>query len=153
MKNLKQLLSLQSKIPKWIHISFIVISCLGFLDSTYLTIEHFLGRTPYCNLLGGCDIVTTSEYATIIGVPVALLGSLFYLTVLILTILSIDLKNNLPIKYVSLLTIPAFAFSLWMIYLQIFVLRALCIYCIGSAIASIILFIIGIIYLTKYGKK
>ena|SRR3989344_1938042 len=134
---------------KTLKILFLTLSLLGFLDASYLAIKYYQGEVPTCAFFNGCDIVTTSKYAVILGVPIALTGAIYYLTLFILAILSLDMQKPIFMKSATAIAGAGFLFSLWLIYLQIFVLNALCLYCIISAISSTSLFIIGL----KLNKK
>lgn len=125
------------------------VSILGFLDAAYLSLEHFLGRVPPCSIVEGCEQVTTSVYSIIAGVPVALLGAVFYLTVLVLSIVYLDTKRNGPLTFAACLTIIGFVASLAFVYIQLFVIHAICIYCMFSALTSTTLFILGMMVLRK----
>lgn len=125
------------------------VSILGFLDAAYLSLEHFLGRVPPCSIVEGCEQVTTSVYSIIAGVPVALLGAVFYLTVLVLSIVYLDTKRNGPLTFAARLTIIGFVASLAFVYIQLFVIHAICIYCMFSALTSTTLFILGMMVLRK----
>lgn len=136
-------------IPNWLTISFLVIGAAGFVDATYLTAKHFLGSPVTCSILHGCEQVTTSQYALILGIPVALLGSLYYLSLLLLTGLYIQTKHRFLFLAANLITVMGFLASLRFVYLQVFVIKALCIFCMGSAITSTILFILTLFSLKK----
>lgn len=138
---------------KWPAIAISVVAFLGFLDATYLTVEHFLGRVPTCSLIKGCDIVTTSQYSTIGMVPIALLGSIYYLSVFLLAIIYLDNKRDGFLFLASRITLAGFFTSLYLVYLQIFVIKAICMYCILSAIGSTTLFILGIYIIKSNNKK
>ncbi|MDP2696360.1 MAG: vitamin K epoxide reductase family protein [bacterium] len=150
MKNLEMSSSkLSPAIPKWLVWSFALLSFGGFLDAAYLTFKHYTGGTILCSIFSGCDIVTTSEYATILGVSVALLGAIYYLAVFILTIVHIDTGNEQVFYFAASITLLGFLASLWFVFLQIFIIKALCLYCILSAITSTTLFILGIYALRR----
>lgn len=138
LKNLSQKLS--PPPSKFLAPVFAIFSFIGFLDAAFLTIEHFAGRVPPCGIFTGCDTVTTSQYATILGIPVALLGALYYLSILVLTIAYWDSKKPQFLNVASLLTITGFLASAYFIFLQLFVIKALCLYCVISAANSTILF-------------
>jgi len=108
-----------------------------------------LGTPIPCSILKGCDQVTNSPYSLIYGVPVALLGALYYLTILILAAIYIDSRKPSVLKFLACLTPFGFLASLWFVYLQIFIIKAICIYCMASATSSTILFILGMYYLKK----
>lgn len=131
------------KIPNWLIFTFLVVSFLGFLDATYLVAQQYLGTIPPCVITTGCETVLTSEYSVILGIPLALLGSVYYLLLFLLAIFSLDMKREI-IRLAAFLTPIGFLASLYFIYLQLFVIQEICSYCIVSAATSTILFIIGL---------
>ena len=114
----------------------LVVSMLGFADAAYLTAKHYTGETPTCIIFSGCDVVTTSTYSTIGGIPIALLGALFYLGVFVLMLIFVDRRATMALKIVAVISLPAILFTSWLVYLQLFVLHALCFYCVTSAVFS-----------------
>jgi len=135
------------KIHRGIVIAFFSAALIGFIDAAYLTFEHFLGRVPPCSILHGCEKVTTSPYAEVFGIPLALFGAIYYFTLLVLIIAHFDLRKQIILKLAALITPVGFLSSLYFIYLQLFVIKAICLYCMISAAASITLFVLGIIIL------
>lgn len=136
--------------------ALLAVAPLGFLDSAYLTVEHFLNRTPPCSVLRGCETVTTSSYSVIFGIPMALMGALYYLAIILALVYYLDAKKAWVLKWVSRFTAVGFLFSLYLVYLQLFVLHAICIYCMFSALSSTALFILGVIVLKShrsYGRR
>src|SRR3989338_7361822 len=150
----------------FLYFTFLPVSFLGFLDASYLTVKHFVGTPLPCSVLHGCEEVTTSQYSVIGGIPVALLGAVYYLAIFIL-ILSVLRRNmfsssgvenvadanedkllNLTVR----LTVIGLLASLWFIYLQLFVIKAICLYCMFSAFTSITLFVFGL-FVLNFGKK
>ena len=121
-----------------------LLALIGFADATFLTLEHYRGATPPCFLVTGCATVTTSSYSTILNIPVALLGALYYLTILIGSILYLDTRRTIIIRLVGALTPLGFIFTLWFLYVQAFILNAFCVWCILSATTSTLLFITGL---------
>ena len=126
-----------------------VVSFIGFLDATYLTAQHYLGFELNCSVFGGCETVTTSEYSVVAGVPVALLGALYYFTMFIGMFVYFDLQDKRVLRVLMLLTVLGFLASLWFLYLQIFVIKALCLYCIVSVVTSTLLFVLGMFALFR----
>ncbi len=150
MRNLKQALKQPlSSIPLKGAITFLVLALLGFADAAYLTIEHFRNVVPPC-AIGGCEQVLTSEYSTVFGVPVALGGMIFYFVFLVGMFAYIDTKKPAILKWALLLTVPGFLATLYFLFLQFFILHAVCIYCMGSAITSTLLFAGAIWVFSKY---
>lgn len=140
-----------SLLPKWLMWGLIIVSFIGFLDASYLTVAHYGGIDLTCTILKGCEEVTTSEYSVIFGVPLALLGVFYYLTVLLLSLIYFDTKNRFILKIIPPLTVAGLFASAWFVYLQLFVIKAICEYCMISAATSTTLFIFGI-FIFKYKK-
>lgn len=132
---------------KILAIVFLVVSAIGFIDATYLMVMHYIGNIPPCTI-HGCEIVLTSAQSRIVGIPVALLGSLYYVILLILSIAFLDSKKIAFIKCASYCTVIGFIASLYFVYLQLFVIKAICQYCMISAGASTTLFVLGMYILT-----
>lgn len=132
-----------SQENKLLATGFIILSLLGFLDATYLTIEHFQGTIPPCSVARGCETVLTSQFSTVGPIPVALLGALYYVTILIGTIIYLDIKNEMLFKGIARFTIFGLFASLYFFGLQWFILNAWCQYCLISALISTLLFIHG----------
>lgn len=141
---LSEISSAETLIPRWLAVAFLVTSALGFLDATYLTVEHYRGVVPPCSIVSGCEAVTTSRYATVSGMPVALLGALYYLTILVLAVAYLDRRQSVWLRLAAYLTFVGLAASVWLVYLQLFVIKAICLYCLFSAATSTILWGLGI---------
>lgn len=141
-------------LPSALVVLFLLISLIGFTDASYLTSKHYQGEVPTCSTDGGCTIVTTSSYSVVAGVPVALAGAVYYLTIFIATLLYFERKPSWYVDIVPYLTILGFLASVWFVYVQLFVLHAICWYCMGSALSSTILFMLGmyVIYLSRRDK-
>lgn len=118
---------------KRIALAFLILALLGFIDATYLTIAHYRGGIVPCSIVGNCEKVLTSEYAIIAGVPVALLGSLYYFAIFLFAFLSISRKDERFLFAASGFISLGFLSSLWLIYLQLFLIHAICLYCMFSA--------------------
>lgn len=125
-----------------------VVAAIGFLDATYLTAQHYSGNIPPC-FVEGCEIVLVSAQSQIVGVPVALLGAIYYFLVLILSIIFLQTNRKEAIHIASYLAMAGFAASLYFVYLQFFTIREICQYCMLSAGTSTALFILGLVLLLK----
>lgn len=158
MTNLKKLFSRPLTRVSTGHVTaLLVIALLGFADAAFLTIEHYRGVIPPCST-AGCDLVLTSQYASLLGVPTAFFGAIYYLFIALGAFIFLESRHvgeSLASHHFSILkgclvgTIAGFLLSLWFTYLQIFVLSSYCLYCLGSALASILLFIIAMDILQK----
>lgn len=121
-------------------VSSFILAFLGFLDATYLTILHYKNVIPPCSLAHGCETVLTSSYATLGPIPIALIGSLYYLTVIVLLGLLWH-SNNKTIKQLLLvLCSTGLLVSVLLVGIQAFVIHAYCQYCLGSEGINLLLF-------------
>jgi len=133
---------------------FLVLSFIGIIDSTFLTIEHFKNNNSVvCLIIGGCDTVLKSEYSSIFRIPIAVLGLLYYLFIFLTTIFSFRQKKEMILKHISIFTVFGFIVSLIFIYLQVFIINAICTYCLLSAFTSTSLFIFGLIFLVNFRRR
>lgn len=123
---------------KWKRLGLMFLfSLIGFFDSIYLFFKHILGEIPPCSLVSGCESVLQSAYAEIMGFPVAGLGAFYYLTLIILLVLFFDKRRGIFLFFATRMTILGFLASLWFVYLQVFVIGAICFYCMISATVSV----------------
>ena len=141
---MKRLKSLSWKHSNVLIYGWLLLSLIGFTDASYLTVKHYRGEVPPCFLSSGCETVTTSKYSTVFTIPVALIGAIYYLAVFLLSVLYLDTKRTIFIKIIPPLTGGGFIASVIFIYLQLFVLHAICLYCVISAFTSTGLFGISI---------
>jgi uncharacterized membrane protein len=138
--NLKRLLTtpLQQPLSKGALALFFVIAALGFVDAAYLTVEHYVNAIPPCSI-GSCETVLTSPYSSVFGIPVSLLGAIFFFLVLILLKIYVDSKKEFILRITAALTVLGAIISLLFIWIMLFVIHAICIYCMTSDILTVIL--------------
>ena len=132
-----------SNIPQWLVIVFAVATLAGFVDASYLTAEHIRGSIPPCTLTGGCEQVLTSAYASVAGVPVSVMGMLYYGALLVSVIAFFDTGDRRILHRACWLAVAGFLASLYFVYVQVFVIHALCLYCLISAVSSLVLAAVG----------
>ena len=115
-----------------------IVALAGLADAIYLTIAHLAGQHVVCGGAAQCDEVLASKYATVFGQPVAAFGALGYFTVFSLATLSAfgHLRPRLPL---ALLVGVMFIGTLWFLYVQAFILRAYCQYCLLSAACTFVI--------------
>jgi uncharacterized membrane protein len=126
---------------RWIYVVAAVLALLGLTDALYLTIQHMSGQSVPCSVTGGCEEVLTSSYAVVAGIPLASIGAAAYFTAFSLSILAAfgyrsAAKLLLPLVGTMVLV------SVWLFYLQAFVIRAFCQFCLLSAGITIALTIV-----------
>jgi uncharacterized membrane protein len=125
-----------------------LISVLGLLDAVYLTIQHITGQSVRCTVVYGCSEVLSSPYATVQGIPLALIGAGAYFTVFSLAILGafgyrVAAKLLVPVVGLMFLT------TIWLLYLQAFVIKHFCQYCLISAAVTIVLTALTVVLIRK----
>ena len=104
----------------------------------YLTYVHYAGLHPVCGISHGCETVQTSSYASLAGVPVALLGLITYLLILV----TLRLKSDTALLAGCVLTLIGAGFSLYLTYREIFTIHAICSWCVSSAIVLALLAVV-----------
>lgn len=137
------------QLSKKLVIVFLILAGIGFLDATFLTVKHYTGGPIPCSLFNGCETVTNSPYSQIGPIPLALLGALYYTSLLVLSIIYLDIRREKLMRIAGHLTWVGLMTSIALVYLQVFVIHALCLYCMASAVISTTLFILGQIILRK----
>lgn len=120
-----------------------LVSLIGLADSIYLTVEHLSGRSVRCTL-SGCSEVLSSPYATVRGYPLAGLGALAYFMVFSLATLAAFGYKGMG-KLLLLLVSLMFLTTLWLFYLQAFVIRHFCQFCLLSAAVTTALLVLIIL--------
>ena len=131
----------------------IALAFIGFVDSTFLLAKRMSGGPIPCVLgFTGCDEVSKSPHSVLFGIPLSAYGMVFYLAIGVLGILYLDTKKYIVVQLLLLATTLGFLSSLYFIYVQKFLIGAFCIYCILSAIVSVILFGLGIVIYKKLKK-
>lgn len=120
------------------------VSLAGLADSIYLTIEHISGRSVKCTIVSGCSEVLSSPYATVGGIPLALIGAAGYFSVFSLATLA-AFEYKLARTLLTLLVGLMFLTTLWLLYLQAFVIGHFCQFCLVSALVTTILTVLIVI--------
>jgi len=132
-------------LPTSLLVAIIILALIGFADSTFLLAKRLSGGPIPCVLgFTGCDTESKSPYSVLFGIPLSAYGMVFYLGIGILGLLYLDAKNALFARLLLPMTTLGFLASAYFIYIQKFLIKAFCVYCILSAIISTILFCLGI---------
>ena len=129
------------------------LALIGVFVSTYLTLYKlgYIGELKCA--VGSCETVNTSRWATFFGLPVAAWGLGFYVSALLLAMLSIQEKyadsRAFSVAFVAL-TGWGVLFSGWLTYLELFVINAICMWCVISACIVAIMFLVSIADLREF---
>ena len=131
--------------------SIAVLTILGAADSIYLLIYKLTGNPYMCLGNGGCHNVNFSPYAEISGIPISVFGIFAYLVILGILVLEARVKivkENGPLAIFGI-SLAGVAFSAYLTYLELYVIHAICPFCVASAVLISFIFILAIIRLVK----
>jgi uncharacterized membrane protein len=127
----------------WAPVAF---SALGVLVSAYLSVKRFAGGSLVCTRWAQCDTVNNSVYAKFYGVPVAFIGLAGYLVLLGLALAALQSEGGGQRRLIALgflLALGGVGFSAYLTHIELFVLEAVCIWCVASATLITLLAIVG----------
>ena len=124
----------------------VIWAFLGFLDATYLTIKHYTDGFAACTI-SGCEQVLTSNYAAIGPVPVSGIGIIYYLSLLVLAIIYLDRQWAKALQLLLITSGIGLLATAYLVWLQLFVIHAICLYCAFSALSTLIIFVLSFIKL------
>jgi len=130
---------------RWQPISTLVLSIVGLGIATYLTITHFDKVALVCSDNGAinCTKVTTSPQSEILGIPVAMLGLAFFIPMIALCLPAAWRTADRRIHLARLiLSTTGVAMILYLIIAELFIIKAICLWCSGVHIITFILFVI-----------
>lgn len=116
----------------WLFALAALLSLGGLADSIYLTVTHLTGENAACFASSGCSEVLSSAYASVGEIPLAAFGALGYFAAFSCAILAAFGYPRARI-FLTLLVAGMLATTLWLLYVQAFVLYAFCDFCLISA--------------------
>lgn len=116
-----------------------VLGLLGLAIATYISIVEAGGGSAVC-VAGstGCSTVAESDYAKLAGINVAFIGVFGYVAILATVLVGSDLGRAGGLLF----SLIGFGFSLYLTYLELFVIEAICQWCVASAIVMSALFVV-----------
>jgi uncharacterized membrane protein len=127
-----------------------LLAVIGLLVSVYMTIYKITSNDKMCLGSGDCSTVNASRYADINGIPVAFIGVIGYAA--ILGIGWLERRNDFFQENGSLIlfgvSLIGFLFTLWLIYVEIALIQALCPFCLASQITMTLIFILSVVRVT-----
>ncbi|MBI3241353.1 MAG: vitamin K epoxide reductase family protein [Chloroflexi bacterium] len=141
-----------ASLTTWLNRVAIGLAVIGALDSLYLGWLKITGTTAQCGGIGDCESVNNSIYAEINGFPIAFLGLGAYLLILGILLVEGRLRSGADWPVMSLfgLSLVGTLYSVYLTYIEVAVLRAICPYCVVSAIAVTLLLVVSIIRLRQH---
>jgi uncharacterized membrane protein len=125
------------------------LSVIGIATAGYLTWAKLTSTKVVCIGFTGCDIVQESAYAEISGIPVAVVGLLAYIAILATNIMEARGRNTSQLAFYAGfgMSLIGFIYSLYLTYLEAFVIHAFCTYCVVSAVVMTLLFVLSLLRL------
>jgi len=143
----------------WVQWGMILLAVAGLAVSVYLmwgyTVE---GAELSCGGSSGCEEVKASPYASILGIPLPVLGLGSYAVLLVLVILQggVSVKKEQWASYTVLaifgISLVGVLYSAYLTYIELFVIYAICRWCVASAVIMAAFFILSILNL-NYGRE
>ncbi len=130
---------------RWQPLTTLLLSITGLGIATYLTITHFNKAALVCNTGGAinCEKVTTSPQSVIFGIPVAMLGLAFFVPMLVLCLPAAWRSADRRIHLARLaLSITGVGMIVYLIIAELFLIKAICLWCSGVHLTTFILFVI-----------
>jgi len=141
-------------MDRWLSRTSIALAVIGLLVSAYMTVFKLTDNQSMCLGNGGCSVVNSSIYSEVYGVPVAAIGIVGYAAILGALLMqsrnSFFEDNGVMIAFGLILA--GFLFTLYLIYVEIALLHALCPFCLTSQISITLLFILSVIRLVREPK-
>ena len=129
--------TLSDRLP-WIGLALLGLP--GSAVAAYLTYAHWADQPTVCGGIGECELVQTSEYSEIAGVPVALLGLLYFLAI---SLLALARLRRIPAALewgqpaAISMSLAGTAFIAYLTYVELFVLDAICAWCVTLAVLTV----------------
>ncbi len=139
---------MKRSVVGWIYGGVIGASLVGLGDAVYLTVQHLTGQSVRCTIVSGCSAVLASRYAVIAGIPTAAYGVMAYFLAFSLAVLLLfgSGREGRRLRLaLCLLAGVMGAATLWFLYLQTFVLRAYCSFCLLSASATLLIVLLSLL--------
>jgi len=129
-----------------------VLDVVGLVIAAYLSVVEVGGGVPYCGPLHGCETVAQSEYARIGGVPVAVYGVVLSLVLLTLAIAWIRTDRNGLLDAHYGLSLVGVIFEIYFLTLQVFVIKAVCVWCTAYGLSLIARFLVALVIWIRRGR-
>lgn len=124
----------------------VVLSLVGLGIAGYIAIVERGGGSPVCVAGGGCETVAQSEYSEILGVNVAVVGIVGYVSLLAAALVGDDIGRGAGLLF----GMVGFGFSLYLTYLELFVIDAICQWCVASAVVMAVLLALAMVRALHY---
>lgn len=124
----------------------LLLSVIGLGVSLYLTYMYTTDQVAFCLGSGGCEAVQYSPYAWIFGIPIPALGAAAYLLLILLAAVAGRPGDRQDLWLLALfgVSLVGLLFSAYLTALELFVIHAICIWCVASAVIQLIVFVLAV---------
>jgi uncharacterized membrane protein len=133
--------------------SIALLALVGFFVALYLWLHALgFGGALKCGAAGGCETVQTSKWAVLFGLPVALYGVIGYLAILVVALAALRpgaLGQRGWNALLAALATIGFVFTLYLTYVELFVIHAICRWCVGSAVIITAIWVVAVFALKR----
>lgn len=128
----------------------LLFAFFGIADSAYLAESAFSGVLPTCKIggLDGCHTVALSAYSHLFGIPLGIYGVSFYVLLFVLAAFSLLSTHLLLGKMLKTVAVFGILASFVFLYIQLFLIHAVCVYCVFSMILTILI-VIAVFWKTR----
>lgn len=138
-------------MDKWLYRASAALAVVGLLVSIYMTIYKITDNDAMCLGSGECAAVNASRFSEVNGVPVAAIGVVGYAAILAVHALEKRIRffERNGTLFIFGMGLTGFLFNVWLIYVEIALIKAFCPFCVASQIAMTLIFIIAVIRLYR----
>src|SRR3990170_689689 len=132
-------------------IARVTLAIIGLLVSIYMTIYKITSNDNMCIGSKDCSVVNASRYSEIYGIPVAVLGVVGYAAILAILLLERNpgFFNQNGTMLLFGLSLTGFLFTLYLIFIEVALIKAYCPFCIASQTAMTLIFILSVIRVVR----
>ena len=128
----------ERRLDRRLLVAIVVLCLLGIGDAGYLTFVHYAHLKVACLAHGGCETVQASKYSKLAGIPVSVLGLIGYVAILV----TLAIRTELGRAAAFCIALIGFGFSMYLTYRELFTIKAICQWCVASAVLMTALTII-----------
>ena len=134
-----------------------VLAMIGMFIALYLTLYKMGMIGSLSCSIGSCETVNTSRWARFLGLPVAAWGVFFYLDVLVIAVVGLQVASAAKSAVIAWLLVVwtgvGVLFSAWLTYLELFRIHAICIWCVASAVIVLAIFALSVLDLRDLSRE
>jgi len=121
----------------------VILAFVGLTNALYLVQSYISGNELACSVLGGCNAVAASPYSIFFDIPLSSWGALFYVGMFVLGAVMLLFRLKLLTQLYLIGASIGFLLSVYLTFLQFFVIKAVCIYCMFSALVATLLLVVA----------